>query len=330
MFQLKSFAWVLPVAFAMSLGSSLPALSAADPGDTTTLEARIAIDPAAVLRELDQADPTLAPAQVQYLRSKALQQLGRPKEAIDAARRALALDAGVSRYHTQYASALLRRISKETMFAMTHTGRFYKALDKAIALDPKDGEPRLFKTLFLLNAPAIVGGGRDKAEAEHKKLAAVDEAYGILAQLQFLRADKKTAEAAPLYRRLLELDPDNIGYAFRYAQHLRRHDQIDAALALTDNQLAAHPDALRLIYARAVAQIHGDRDLPAGVTALERYIREQKPHAVGPLPANAWYWIGVAHQKSGRVDQARAAYQKVLSVIPKHRAAQQKLAELDS
>ncbi|CAM2009531.1 Tetratricopeptide repeat protein [Acanthopleuribacter pedis] len=293
------------------------------------IEDQIIYDPQAALQALSKVEKDHEPARVLFLRSQALLKMGLAKQAIGAAREAVGLDAGVSRYHTQYAKALLRRISSETMFAMTNTGRFLKALDKAIELDPKDPEPRLYKTLFLLNAPAIAGGSRAKAEAEAAKLAEVSEAYGLLAQLQFLRADKKSAEAQPLHERLVSLDPDNIAFAFGYAQYLRRAEQIDAALAFTENKLAAHPDAMRLVFARAVAQIHGERDLAAGIAGLQRYLRDQKPFAVGPPPANAWYWIGVAHQKAGQTKEAREAFEKTLAENPKHRAAAKRLAELN-
>lgn len=324
MYRLFSFAWFFP----LLLLTLCPAPLAFGAETLESLETQLTRNPAAVLAAMDQPGTLANAGDVAFLRSKALLQMGQAKAAIEAARAALAADEGQSRYHTQYAKALLSRISSETMFAMTNTGRFLRALDKAIELDPEDGEPRLYKTMFYLNAPAIAGGSRAKAEAEQRDMAAVSEIHGLLAQLAFLRADDKQAEAEPVHRRLLALAPDSVGFIYGFGRYLRHAKRYDEAQTFLDAQLARFPEEPRILYALAAAQISGEKAVEAGITGMKQFIKVQAAHAEGPAAEHAWYWIGKGYELLNNNAEARAAYEQSLALNPKLNDVRERLNQL--
>lgn len=325
MFRLFSFAWFFPLLLLFHIWAS-PVLFGAE--TLASLEAQLSRNPAAVLASLDAPGALADAGELAYLRSKALLQMGQAKPAIEAARAALAADDRQSRYHTQYAKALLSRISNETMFAMTNTGRFLRALDQAIELDPKDGEPRLYKTMFYLNAPAIAGGSRAKAEAEQRELAAVSEVHSLLAQLAFLRADDKQAEAEPIHRRLVALAPDNVGFIYGLGRFLRNAERYEEAQAFLSAEHARFPEEARIVYALAAAQIGGETAVADGIKGMKQFIRMQAAHAEGPAAEHAWYWIGMGYELQNDTTQARAAYEQSLALNPKLREVRERLNQL--
>ncbi len=325
MFRLFSFAWFFPLLLLLAVW---PVPLAFGAETLASLETQLTRDPAAVLAVLDQPGAFTNAADTAYLRSKALLQMGQAKPAIDAARAALALDEAQSRYHTQYAKALLQRISNEPMFAMTNTGRFLRALDKAIELDPTDGEPRLFKTMFYLNAPAIAGGSRAKAEAEQRAMAAVSEVHGLLAQLAFLSADDKQAEAEPIHRRLLALAPDHVGFIYGFGRYLRHAERYDEAQTFLRAQLTRFPEEPRILYALAAAQISGGKAVESGINGMKQFIALQAAHAEGPAAAHAWFWIGKGYEQQNQSAQARRAYEQSLALNPKLAYVRERLNQL--
>lgn len=71
-----------------------------------------------------------------------------------------------------------RRAEANKAFALVWARRAKNAFEKAVGLDPKniDALDDLFE--FYIDAPGIVGGGVDKAEAVARQIAEIDQAKG--------------------------------------------------------------------------------------------------------------------------------------------------------
>ena len=68
------------------------------------------------------------------------------------------------------------------MSAASLAGKVRNEFEAAVRLDPNNVDARSDLGEFYLEAPGIVGGGRDKAEAQTQALAALDPAKGRLPQ----------------------------------------------------------------------------------------------------------------------------------------------------
>jgi tetratricopeptide (TPR) repeat protein len=88
--------------------------------------------------------------------------------------------------------------------AMGFATQIRDAFKTAVELDPKAVEPRVSLLQYYLQAPSIVGGGKDKARALAEDTRKVSVPAASLMQATLLMSDEKLREAEPL---VLQLNP---------------------------------------------------------------------------------------------------------------------------
>ena len=143
----------------------------------------------------------------------------------------------------------------------------------AIELDPR--HLAALRSLFdyYANAPGIVGGGHDKAEALIPRIAAVDPAQGLSAKasLHNHKGEWDAAEAAA--REAVKLEPANFGHRLSLASLLARQGKLDESDRLFAEALAERPDDPAVWYARADALVRAKREPAEARRLLERYLK---------------------------------------------------------
>ncbi len=72
------------------------------------------------------------------------------------------------------------------MSKMSMAPKLRDAFEKTVQLDPNNLDARESLLQFYLQAPSVVGGGKDKAQAQAREIAKRDPARGHLAQAQHL------------------------------------------------------------------------------------------------------------------------------------------------
>lgn len=105
------------------------------------------------------------------------------------------------------------------------------SFEKAVALDPKSVDARVDLLQYYANAPAIAGGGLDKARAQQKALDGIDPVRGAQMSGFILLKEKKPAEAEAEYRRAVSLAPENGPAHWRLGRVLERGGRKDEAKA---------------------------------------------------------------------------------------------------
>jgi Flp pilus assembly protein TadD len=227
---------------------------------------------AASLRVLD-AEP--APdAAVYELTGKNYFMLGEYEKAIHSLEKAIAGAPAVSDYYLWLGRAWGRRA--ETGGVLLAPGRASKArqaLEKAIALDPRNGEAMNDLFEYYLNAPGVLGGGAEKAEAlakriEHERPA---EYHHELSQL----ADRKKqySDALSHLRKAMEMAPHELGRVLdvaRYLAKLGRMDESDTYFAQAGKRW---PDSPALAFAQAKTYVDYHREPDRSRQLLEQYLK---------------------------------------------------------
>jgi hypothetical protein len=79
------------------------------------------------------------------------------------------------------------------------------AVERAITLDPDNLDARSTLMQFLLQAPGIVGGSRDRARDQTREIERRDRARGLLARLDVATAGGKRDEILAVYEDALPL-----------------------------------------------------------------------------------------------------------------------------
>lgn len=217
-----------------------------------------------------------------------------------------------------------RQALEANVFTMAKwAGRTRSAWEKAVELDPELLDARFDLIQYYLQAPGIVGGGRDKAEAEVAEIARRDTALGKLAESVLAYADKDQARAEALQREAANASPDNTRVLMALSGTLQRGEKWDEVEALWQSRLerAAHDPMARYQLGR-LAAVRGEK-LEQGLAMLDAFI------AAGEVPdelsiAAAHWRRGQLLEKLGRIEEARTAYKVGLTD-----AAVKQLAEAD-
>ena len=148
---------------------------------------------------------------------------------------------------------------------------------------------------------------REHSEASTRELT-LDEAIDFAILLQ---KNEQLAEAAEVYRRVIEAAPDH-PRALHYAGVLaHQHGRNDEAIALLEKSLTLAPDqADGFSNLGIVLQAAGKLELAAA--AYRRAI------AIDPSHANAFSNLGVVLRATGRPSESEAAYRTAIRLNPRH------------
>ncbi len=159
------------------------------------------------------------------------------------------------------------------LLAPRYASKARQAFEKAVELDPKNilAMNDLFE--YYLQAPGFLGGGKDKAEALSRRIAALNKAEGHYAQARLKEDRKDYIGAEPEYRAAIEADPKEAGRVLDLARFLARRNRIIESDAVFAKAEALAPNAPKVLYAKAETYIEQKRKLPEARQLLERYLK---------------------------------------------------------
>jgi tetratricopeptide (TPR) repeat protein len=206
--------------------------------------------------------------------------------------RAVELASNQAEYQFQLGSASMQQAGRLGMsfkaLGLVKKGR--QAMEKAVALEPRNVSYRQAILEFYAQAPGIAGGGIDKAYTQAEALRPLDARAATLAVAGLKAREKKHVEAISLVQALLQGSPNDY-----------------QALYFIGRTAAEHGVAL-------------DR----GITALQTCLTlTPPPHSVGHASVN--YRLGQALAKSGNASASRAAFEAALKIDPNHAGARTEL-----
>ena len=143
-----------------------------------------------------------------------------------------------------------------------------------------------------------------------------------LARVALAHADEGAhAFAEMIYKEIISLSRDNLGYPLSVADALRAKGYADAALALYVQILNAAPESPNL--AEAVSALFEEREGLQGLLAFWQTFIHDHPDASWPN-----YHLGLAYEANEKRDEAISAYEKSLATAPDNALARQRLEVL--
>lgn len=220
--------------------------------------------------------------------------LNQPEESVKLLEKATALDATKSLYFHVLGDAYGVLTQRASVFGkMGWARKCLAAYDTAVALDPGNLDARAARLSYYWHAPAIVGGGMDKARAEAEEIRQRDPVRGAQALADLCVADKKYAEAFAAVDDLMAKNPGNMP-----AQY-----QLGRLAAITGQQL--------------------DR----GAAALKAYL-QYSPQGREPGLAPAHWRLGMIYAQQGDRSAARTEYEAALKLAPDFAVAREALQKL--
>ena len=192
------------------------------------------------------------------------------------------------------------------------------ALEHAVTLDPDNVGARSDLAAYYHAAPALLGGGLAKAQAQVAEIAKRDPYLGHVRAGDLLVDDGKYLDAEKEYLAAAALDSRRAQAHERLGYFYTEGKIYPKAFAQYDTLLAADPGNLHALsgFGR-VAALTGQRTAE-GEAALRRFLEHYRPDPDGgPTPARAHYFLGKLLAARGDRDGARAEYTEALRLRPK-------------
>ena len=220
--------------------------------------------------------------------------------------------------HRWLGRAYARQVRRANKFRQASLARRMRGeFEAAVRLAPNDVEARRDLMQFYLVAPRIVGGGRDKAQAQARAIAALNPLYGRLAAAWIAESGDDIATAERELQAAAAAWPDSAAPLLALGGIQQRARQWDAASATYRRLLARSPGTREAWYQRGrVVAESGSRDpaaLADAAAALERFIAMPAGDEEAPL-ASAWLRLGMVRERQADVARARIAYQAALKL----------------
>jgi tetratricopeptide (TPR) repeat protein len=305
------------MALVATADDSAPALLAAGRVDDaiTTLRSRISTSP--------------NDAEAYNLLCRAYFSMGNWDRGIAACEKAVALQPGNSRYHMWLGRIYGEKANGVIFFkAASLAGKVRNEFEAAVRLDSNNVDARSDLGEFYLEAPGIVGGGRDKAEVQAQALLALDaaKAHYLNGRIAEKRKDLTTAEKE--YRAGIEATRGSALTWFNLALFYRHQQRWDAMEDAINHATSAQVDRPEILVESGEVLIRSGRNFPAAVRFLRRYLALNSK--VEEAPAfKAHYLLGTALEQQGDMQAAAQEYRAALSLARDFSRAQEALDRLN-
>ena len=261
-----------------------------------------------------------AEAKAAFERGRAAHNARKTDEAVSSFERAVALEPNSSLYHLWLGHAYSRQLSSAGFlrkpFIARRSGEAYAM---AVKLDPKSIDAAEGRLDFLLGAPAIVGGGVDKARTEAARVRTLDAYRGGMAEARIAEHEKDFPTAERLYRSLMAEYPDRTAAVDALVTILQNAKRFDEAFKVVDDRLARLPDESSSLYNLGRLSAVSGQHLARGESALRRFLT-----MTGADPgrqSNAHYRLGMIKEKMGDAPAAATEYRAALDLYPRHEPA---------
>jgi tetratricopeptide (TPR) repeat protein len=277
----------------------------------------------------DQIKKSPSDAEAQNLLCRSYFTLANWDRAISACEKATSLQPNNSLYHLWLGRAYGEKADGANFFSAAGlAGKLRTEFETAVRLSPDSVAAHTDLAEFYLEAPGIVGGGRDKAEAQAKLLdkLAPAKAHWVRARIAEKAKDLSTAEKE--YRAAIDSSQGganawlNIALFYRRA---RRLDEMENAIKQAASAESGEPVAL---VDSAETLVRADRNLPEAARLLRRYLASDSK--VEEAPAfKVHYLLGTVLEKQGDTQAAANEYSAALALAKGFSRAQDALQRLN-
>lgn len=305
----------------------LMSLSVAHAADIPTLLAEGRVDDAITSLQ-GKLSSTPNDAEAYNLLCRAYFALGNWDSGIPYCEKSVKLDPNVSRYHLWLGRIYGEKADRASWFtAAGLAGKVRSEFEAAVKLNPSSAEARTDLAEFYLEAPGIMGGGRDKAEAQAKALDAIDPDRAHWVRGRVAEKNKDLATAEKEYRAAIDASHGSslswLDLALFYRNH-NRLDEMEDAIRHASQAQSAHAEVL--VDAAETLRRTG-RNMPAAIDLLRRYLASPTVEAAPAFKAH--YLLGTLLEKQGEKQQAAQEYRSALALAKSYSAAQDALNRLN-
>jgi tetratricopeptide (TPR) repeat protein len=196
-----------------------------------------------------------------------------------------------------------------------------------VQLNPENWEARSDLAEFYLEAPSIVGGGKEKALAQAQAMTPINPAMSHYVNGRIAEKNKDSATAEREYRTAIDLSHGGalawLNLALFY-RHENRFDDMEQALRVMESRPLDRPESLM---DGGAVLLRTGRDSQLAIKLLRKYLASA---TVEQGPAfKAHYLLGELLERQGDREGAAEQYNAALGLAHEYHKADQALKRLE-
>jgi tetratricopeptide (TPR) repeat protein len=268
-------------------------------------------------------------AEVNFLLSKVSVMLGDHDGGIKYGKKAVKLDESVPDYHLWLGRAHGMQAQRGSKLkALFRAKRAKNSFVKAVELDPNSVQARLQLAQYLLMAPGIAGGDKEKAEDHVKIIDQQDSLYGAIAWGYYWQFQKDTIKAEKHYREAVRLDTTRHREAtYILGIFLQDRGRYHEAAGLFEEAYQKYPEEKGLLYQVGRSYIFAEDSLDKAERCFKQYL-QVKPRFGNPSWAAAHWRLGMVYDLKGETDLAIAELEEAIRLDPETKQYENTLKEV--
>jgi len=249
-------------------------------------------------------------------------------EAVKYGERAVQLDSGDAMYHLWLAREYGRKAADSSAFAAAGFARKAKnEFERAVQLDPTNVPARVDLAEYYTEAPAIMGGGLDKARAQATQVQKLDPGMAHLILARVAEKEKQFDKAEDEFRAAVKQAKNRADMWLQLAAFYRAHGRLEE-MQIAVASAMAEPSKPAESYFDAGKELYlGGRNFSSAVQYLQSYL--SSGGLVESAPAfRAHYLIGELNQKLGNNGAAASEYHASLALASGYEPAKKALSRV--
>jgi cytochrome c-type biogenesis protein CcmH/NrfG len=256
-----------------------------------------------------------------HLLSRAYLSLERWDDAVKAGEKAVALDPNNSDYHLWLGRAYGEKAENSPFWtAWGMAKRVRIEFEKAVAINADNVDAMSDLAEFYIEAPSILGGGKDKAQKQAQLIAQHNQAAAHWVQGRLAEKDKDFATAEKEYVAAVQVSENQSGAWLDLASFYRRTEQQAKMENAVNQAVAAQKKKTETLYDAAVVLYRGGRNFALATMLLRNYLKSPDNEEAPAFKAH--YLLGSILEKQGDKPGAAAEYQAALDLAHDYADAQ--------
>jgi tetratricopeptide (TPR) repeat protein len=246
--------------------------------------------------------------------------------AVSACETAVAIESSNSLYHLWLGRTYGEKANRVNFLSATGLARkVHSEFERAVELSPANVDARTDLAEFYLEAPGIVGGGKDKAAAQANLLMPLNPALAHWVMARMAEKNKDNAIAEQEYRAAVEASHEGsraLANLAGFYRHINRINDMEQALHTLESSRnldrpAALVDAAHML-------LRTGNDYPLAIRLVRRYLSSGTTVEEAPV-FKAHYLLGELLEKQGDASAAAGEYREALALAHNFRPAQDAL-----
>ena len=264
-----------------------------------------------------------ASAQAYNLLCRAYYMLGDWDRGIHACEQASKLDPQAGLYQLWLGRAYGEKADRSSMFSAARLAKKVRqSFERAVELDPTNWKARADLAEFYVEAPGVMGGGKEKALEEAAAIAPLNPAIAHWVAAQVAEKNKDAVTAEREYRAAIAASNSGSRGWDDLATFLKKSNRLDEMEQALTHLEAARLDEPDALMDGAQMLLATSRNFPLAQRLLHRYL--SSPDEAGPA-FKAHEVLGQLLEKQGNREAAAREYRAALELAHGYAQAQQDL-----